>query len=64
MSNIASAKASAILSIETGRTIGRCQARADLAEVLCDLPHEEMPEKLMQKIFDAMEAKRVEREKS
>ncbi len=60
MTDIASARA----SIETGRTIGHCQARSDLAEVLCDLPHDEMPIELMEKIFDAMEAKRIEREKS
>ncbi len=44
--------------------IGRGRAREDLSEVLFNLPYEEMPTELMQKIFDAMEAKRVEREKS
>ncbi len=49
---------------ETCIAIGRNQARIDLINVFSNLPVDEMPLKLMEKIFDAMEAKRVEREKA
>ncbi len=49
---------------ETCIAIGRDQARIDLINVFSNLPVDEMPIELMQKIFDAMEAKRVEREQS
>ncbi|MCP5004537.1 MAG: hypothetical protein GY941_11460 [Planctomycetes bacterium] len=49
---------------ETCIAIGHKQAHTDLINVLSHLSHKEMPIELMEKIFDAMKAKRVEREKS
>lgn len=49
-------------AIETGKSIGRSEAREDLVYVLANLSDEEMPFNLMQKIFDAMEEKRIARE--
>ncbi len=49
---------------EISIALGRSQSRADLIDVLRDIPDDEMPIELTRKIFAGMEAKRVEREKT